>query len=349
MSDQELSLSEAADALDGLFPEPTEPTEEPTPVEPTEPEEEETEEPEEEDEEKDEEEDEEDDEEEEGEPEPKGSKYLTLLGKDGKPHRVHIDKLLDDTVHTVKVAGETQHVPYKELLNGYSRHADYTRKTMALAEQEAALEPLGQFVAHVKTDPAFREYLEGYFKHQGAPSHLVEASRPEVTEAQLAEALESEDAALRKAATEVLRARAALREHREKYGKHSEQAEAEKARLAAVKRDREIQKLAQFVPDYKEKAPALKAALVDYGFEPDEIANLVDHRIVRLVNDALQGTRSKAPADKPRASAPRVPRSTRGAVSKPTVAAKQQAARLARAKEVDTLDAWADALTGLEL
>lgn len=44
-----------------------------------------------------------------------------------------------EVLHTVKIDGKEEQVPLRELLNGYQRQADYTRKTMAVAEKEKFL------------------------------------------------------------------------------------------------------------------------------------------------------------------------------------------------------------------
>lgn len=54
----------------------------------------------------------------------------------------------------VKVAGEEQLVPMSEALAGYSRQADYTRKTQALAEREANLNRAQAIATALAEDPA---------------------------------------------------------------------------------------------------------------------------------------------------------------------------------------------------
>lgn len=46
----------------------------------------------------------------------------------------------EDEIHLVKVDGEEIEVPYKELVDGYQRQADYTRKTQELAVQRREIE-----------------------------------------------------------------------------------------------------------------------------------------------------------------------------------------------------------------
>lgn len=51
-----------------------------------------------------------------------------------------------DTLYTIKVDGKEEQVPLRELLNGYQRTADYTRKTMAVRERENVLNEQLQYV-----------------------------------------------------------------------------------------------------------------------------------------------------------------------------------------------------------
>jgi len=46
----------------------------------------------------------------------------------------------DEDLHTVIVDGEEEQVTYEELVSGYQRQSDYTKKSMELADQRKALE-----------------------------------------------------------------------------------------------------------------------------------------------------------------------------------------------------------------
>lgn len=50
------------------------------------------------------------------------------------------EELSDDTLVTVKIDGKTQQIPLKEAIAGYQRKADYSKKTMALAEERRTVE-----------------------------------------------------------------------------------------------------------------------------------------------------------------------------------------------------------------
>jgi len=59
----------------------------------------------------------------------------------------------DSDRYTIKVDGEEIEVTLDELLNGYSRQSDYTRKTQELAQQRQQLETLAQFEQALARDP----------------------------------------------------------------------------------------------------------------------------------------------------------------------------------------------------
>lgn len=56
-------------------------------------------------------------------------------------------------LHRVKVDGEEIEVPYDELVKGYSRQADYTKKTQTLRQREKELQEADALVAALARDP----------------------------------------------------------------------------------------------------------------------------------------------------------------------------------------------------
>jgi hypothetical protein len=281
---------------------------------------------------------------------PEGRKYLKIVGADGKARRVHIDALLADTKHEVVEDGEKRWVDYKELLGGYQRLANFTKGKMALAEREAKLAPHLDVVAKLEADPIFQEYVEEYSQNEGVPRYLIEASMPQVTEEMLAEALEKGDDNLKKQALAVLRARAEVRQRKAQIAEHSDA--VQKARVEAHKRvyDEEMRKLAAVMPEFQSEAKRIHRSLKDYGYSDDEIAKVMDHRILVMARDAAAGRREKSgtDADKPKvASAPRPAPAPRPRTSPKTVEARSRQALYDRAKSSQSLDDWAKALEGM--
>lgn len=73
----------------------------------------------------------------------------------------------EDEVHLVKVDGEEVEVPYKELVDGYQRQADYTRKTQEIADQRRQLETAqngvrDQAVAYAQAYLATAQTIQGF-------------------------------------------------------------------------------------------------------------------------------------------------------------------------------------------
>ena len=82
-----------------------------------------------------------------------------------------VDEVADRYVR-VKVDGEDQEVPLKEALSGYSRTADYTRKTQELAQQRQQVEyaVAVQRALQAQPEATIRLLAEQYGINQGIPS-----------------------------------------------------------------------------------------------------------------------------------------------------------------------------------
>ena len=185
-------------------------------------------------------------------------------------------------LHTVKVDGKEMQVPLEELVKGYQREADYTRKTMALAEQRKAAESELE---------AVRAEREHYSQMLGILQQQIQQSEPQIDWARLErenpvewtrQRLLQQDrqTALRNAEAERQRV-AAL-----------QQAEEEKGAQARV--TEELEKLTNAIPEWKDekKAASEKAELVKFaqtlGYAPDEISQVIDHRAIVLLRKAYQ-------------------------------------------------------------
>lgn len=66
-----------------------------------------------------------------------------------------------EPVFTVKVDGKTMQVPQSELVNGYQRQADYSRKTAALSEERKSFE---SDRTNFQTERTAVEQERGYYK-----------------------------------------------------------------------------------------------------------------------------------------------------------------------------------------
>ena len=186
--------------------------------------------------------------------------------------------------YKVKVGKEEVEVPLDELLKGYSRTADYTRKTQEIAEAR-------------KTVEAERTKIE-----EAARLRDTYAQRLEVIEQMLNQDSGEDLATLKetdpigyavKVAEQAEREKQlnAVRAERQRLAQQqqAEQSERLKAHLAA-----EAQKLAEAIPDMSDpvKGQAIRTDIRNYaqklGFSEQELAQVYDSRAVTALYKAMQ-------------------------------------------------------------
>jgi len=183
--------------------------------------------------------------------------------------------------YTVKINGEEVTVPLDELLNGYSRTQDYTRKTQALAEERKAAQAEFEQVRAERTQ---------YSQLLNQLQQQVEAS---TTAEPDWDRLRAED---------PIEFGAQWADHQRKQ-QQAYAIRAEQGRLAEIQQreqvahvqetlSRERELLVQVIPEWKnpEKATAEKAAILEFGqrvgFSKDELSQITDHRAVLALRKA---------------------------------------------------------------
>ena len=207
--------------------------------------------------------------------------------------------------YKVKVGKDEIDVPLDELLKGYSRTADYTRKTQEIAETRKAVE-------------AERAKIE-----EAARLRDTYAQRLEVIEQMLNQDSGEDLATLKetdpigyavKVAEQAEREKQlnAVRAERQRLAQQqqAEQSERLKAHLAA-----EAQKLAEAIPDMSDpvKGQAIRTDIRNYaqklGFSEQELAQVYDSRAVTALYKAMQYDKlvsSKGEAGKKVSQAPKM-------------------------------------------
>ena len=187
--------------------------------------------------------------------------------------------------YRVKVSGEEMEVTLDELLNGYSRTADYQKKTQSLAEQRKAVE-----AERIKIDEA-------------AKTRETYAQRLQVIEQLLQQQNQGEDLSHLKTEDPIAYAVAM-----------AEKVEREK-QLAAVQAERmrvqqeqmtyqqtmlqkhiqqEQQKLIEAIPEFKDdvKGEVIRRDIRNYaksiGFTDQELSQVYDSRAVQTLYKAMQ-------------------------------------------------------------
>lgn len=182
---------------------------------------------------------------------------------------------------TVKVDGKEVTVTLDELQQGYSRTQDYTRKTQQIAEVRKQVEQEAQAI---RAERAQYAQLLGALEQQ-----VQQAAQPQIDW----DKLYQEDP------IEWVRQKELVRENQAKY----EAIQSEQQRLAEISRQEQAQsmqaflaqeqeKLMEVLPEWKDpaKAKAEKALLIEFGqksgFQPDELKNIFDHRVVNVLRKA---------------------------------------------------------------
>lgn len=193
----------------------------------------------------------------------------------------------------VKVDADEIEVPEDELLKGYSRTADYTRKTQELAKQRKEWEE-----GELKASRDLRA------QQQSSLADLktaIEALTPKEPDWNTLRATTSETDYNAKRADWFERKEALDRITAEQARlKSEEEAEATKGFQSWVAEQRTH--LARELPEFAdpEKGPALQKDLVTFatsrGFAPEEVAQVVDHRVVLLLHDAMVGQKAREAA-----------------------------------------------------
>lgn len=201
--------------------------------------------------------------------------------------------------YTVKVNGEEREVPLDELLNGYSRTEDYKAKTAAVAEERRAVE-------------AEKSSLDANLKAQYA-NQLEEATNlfaqfdPVLSEARNInwEALKVQDPAAyvqaQDAVQERLNAIQRMNAHVATLKQETQQRqESEQQRERAERFDKAADEIVKLRPELADetKFKAFAGETVEFlkgdGFSGEEIVDALDHRVLRLADDARQWRAHKA-------------------------------------------------------
>lgn len=191
----------------------------------------------------------------------------------------------------IKVNGETIEVPLSELPNGYSRTEDYKAKTAAVAEERRAVE------AEKATVEA--RVSEQYANQLEEATNLFAQFDPVLSEAQTInwEALKREDPAAYVQAQDAVSARlTAIQQMKQHIGQVRQQSQQQQAQEIEQERAQrfdhaadEIVKLRPELADeskFKEFAGQTVEFLKGDGFTGEEIIDALDHRVLRLADDA---------------------------------------------------------------
>lgn len=213
---------------------------------------------------------------------------------------------LDEDLIEVQVAGETERVTLEELKAGYSRTADYTRKTQELAKQRE------------ETQQAREDYLSRAEEYDQGLALVQQALQEQMPAEPDWDKLEREDPA--KAATEWA-----------KWQRHQQQLQAiqqerqrnyaaalqEQQKALQERVEEEKRKLFEVVPGWKDSKETREkelAEIAEYareqGFSDEELNRINDHRAILVMRKAMLfdqlDSEGRQALEKKKAAAPHV-------------------------------------------
>ena len=184
-------------------------------------------------------------------------------------------------VFTVKVDGKNVEVTLEELQKGYSREADYTRKTQQVSEERRAFQAEADLV---RTERQQYSQLLGSLKAQ-----LQQNAAPQVDLDRLYHEDPIEWVKQRELVRDAEKVHAAINSEQQRLStiQAQEQYQSMQAHLAQ-QQDALLKAIPEWVnPD---KAKAEKTLLIEWGqklgFSSDELKNIFDHRAVVALRKA---------------------------------------------------------------
>jgi hypothetical protein len=245
----------------------------------------------------------------------------------------------EEARYKVKVGGEETEVTLNELIKGYQRGADYTKKTMRLADErrsiERAKEDLDQEQTAIALERAgYAERLSGQIpalRQQLAHFHGIDWNRLSAENptlfTQAKPLFDSLSQQLQQAETERLDHEQRDRQ-RQLGAVQAHQTYIAEQKRALVARHPEM---ADPVKGRQETA-ALTKYLIDTGYRQEELSRLVDHRDFILARKAMLYDRLMANRDKVKETVAALPRVQKPGTARGTRvgAAERRAALMTR-------------------
>jgi len=211
---------------------------------------------------------------EDGEPAPE---WVPIKAKDnqGFPIEFEAKKGPDGApVYRFKAAGEHVEASHVELIQGYQRQQDYSRKVNEVMEKAAALDPFVNVVTRLQADPDMQQLVIDYMQGTAAPPKREELVTEEMIRLAMredpdkAEDLFAKRAQQLKAIEANRRTQEAQQAWREQY------------------LERQFTLVKSFIPDYDRVAPQISSYLKSEGFSEQEVSSTADARYVKIANKA---------------------------------------------------------------
>ena len=195
-------------------------------------------------------------------------------------------------VYTIKLDGEEIEVTREELLQGYQRQSDYTKKTQGISEERRAIEEERSNLSHEMQ--ALYQQREQYQQALGQLGNQLLAGISRFQNVNWEQLKENDP-------IEYMTRRDEFREEQEKIkGLQQHQAQVQAQQQADMQKEQaklasaEMRKLADLIPEWKdpkvqpELAKSIRSYAMDSGYQKEEIDMLVDSRSVNVLMKAMK-------------------------------------------------------------
>lgn len=203
----------------------------------------------------------------------------------------------------LKYKGEEREYDESEVIELAQKGFDYTRKTQDLSRERDSI----QEKINAELEPRLKELDD---KLGMAEAVLYNTIAPEMNNTNWAELAEQDPAewARRKAKVEGVQMQLQrVQQERQQLQQRAAQ-QQQKNIQKAVRESREI--LQNDIPDWSDDlyGKILNTAVSDYGFKPEEVNQVWDHRAIKLLHDAMQYRALKAKPPEGKKVAPKAPK-----------------------------------------
>lgn len=220
----------------------------------------------------------------------------------------------DQPRYRVKVDGQESEVTIDELVKGYQREKDYTKKTQTLAEQRKAVEAERQAVEQAKqlrdTYAQRLQIIEQALRSQSDGENLDELKEtdPIGYAVKVAERSENEKR---------------LYAIRAEQARIAQMQQSEQAQQLSQVVSQEAEKLSKVLPEYADpqKGETIRKSIRSYaesvGFSADELSKVYDSRAVLTLYKAMQYDKLMSNKGEVNKKVSQAPKMLRPGVSKP--------------------------------
>ncbi len=217
----------------------------------------------------------------------------------------------EEELYKVKVDGSEQEVTLDELLSGYSRQSDYTKKTQQIAQERQQMSQLQQQWQQEMI--AAQTERQQYIDALGQVVNQSMTGLEEYANIDWATLKEDDPISYVTRRDEFRDAQERVRAMQEQQAYAVQQQEAEMQNAIQYRAREEMGMMVEKVPEWKDKetrqeiTKTLREYATGQGFSPEEISSLIDHRsLIVLMKaqkyDAMQNTdvKSKKLKNKPK-------------------------------------------------